>query len=60
MRTSGAGHDGFLTFMPIVAALIIVLALVGGPSSLLRTVDHWLRDLVALCVSAASALVATL
>jgi hypothetical protein len=60
MRTSGAGHDGFLTFMPILAALIIALALVGGPSSLLRTVDHGLRDLVTLCVSAASALVATL
>jgi hypothetical protein len=60
MRTSGAGHDGFLTFMPIVAALLIVLALVGGPSSLLRTLDHWLRDFAALCVSAASALAARL
>ena len=60
MRTSGAGRDGFLTFIPIVAALLIVLALVGGPSTMLRTMDHFLRDVVQWAVSAGSALLARL
>jgi hypothetical protein len=60
MRTSGGGHDSFLTFIPILAALLIVFALVGGPSTVLRTVDHLIRDLVALVVSTASAALARL
>jgi hypothetical protein len=58
MRTSGAGRDGFLTYIPIVAALLIVLALLGGPSTMLRAFDRFLRDIVELVVSGGSALMA--
>jgi hypothetical protein len=58
MRTSGAGRDGFLTYIPIVAALLIGLALLGGPSTMLRTFDRFLKDVVALVVSAGSGLLA--
>ena len=60
MRTSGAGNDRFLTFIPILAAVLILFALIGGPSTVLRTFDRFLRDLVEMAVSAASSLRARL
>jgi hypothetical protein len=55
MRTSGKANDSPLTFVPIVAAVIAIVALVGGPSSLLRTINNLVGDLVGMLGSAISA-----
>jgi hypothetical protein len=58
MRTSGAGNDGPLTYIPILAAVLIAVVLLGGPSSLLQVIDRFLAGLFGMLVSAASAVVA--
>jgi hypothetical protein len=50
MRTSGAPADGPLTYVPIVVAVGILLALFGGPSSTLRSVDSAIRHAVGAVV----------
>ena len=60
MRTSGAANDGSLTYIPIVAAVLIALVLLGGPSSLLQVIDRFLANLFGMVVSAASAVVAAI
>ena len=60
MRTSGAANDGPLAYVPIVAAVLIALVLLGGPSSLLQVIDRFLANLFGMVVSAASAVVAAI
>jgi hypothetical protein len=52
MRTSGKANDSPMTFVPIVAALIAILALVGGPSTLLRTINNFIGELFGMLGSA--------
>jgi hypothetical protein len=44
MRTSGAPAGGPLTYIPFIVGLAMLLALFGGPSSTLRTIDGMLRN----------------
>ena len=44
MRTSGAHTDGLLSYVPILVAVGILLALFGGPSTTLRSIDSFLRN----------------
>jgi hypothetical protein len=60
MRTSGAANDKPLAYVPIVAAVLIALVLLGGPSSLLQVIDRFLANLFGMVVSAASAVVAAI
>ena len=60
MRTSGAANDGPLTYVPIVAAVLIGLVLLGGPSSFLQFTDRILGNLLEMLLGAASALVAAI
>ena len=60
MRTSGAANDKPLAYVPIVAAVLIALVLLGGPSSSLQVIDHFLANLFGIVVSAASAVVAAI
>jgi hypothetical protein len=60
MRTSGAANDRPLTYAPILAAVLIAVVLVGGPSSVLQVIDRFLGSLFGMVVSAASALVAAI
>jgi hypothetical protein len=60
MRTSGAANDKPLAYVPIVAAVLIALVLLGGPSSLLQVIDRFLANLFGIVVSAASAVVAAI
>ena len=47
MRTSGASTDGPLTFVPIVAGIIIVVLLLGGPTESLKAIDRLIRAALA-------------
>ena len=60
MRTSGAANDKPLAYVPIVAAVLIAVVLLGGPSSLLQVIDRFLANLFGMVVSAASAVVAAI
>ncbi len=60
MRTSGAANDKPLAYVPIVAAVLIAVVLLGGPSSLLQVIDRFLANLFGMVVSAASAMVAAI
>ena len=60
MRTSGAANDKPLAYVPIVAAVLIALVLLGGPSSLLQVIDRFLASLFGIVISAASAVVAAI
>ena len=60
MRTSGAANDKPLAYVPIVAAVLIALVLLGGPSSLLQVIDRVLAGLIGMVVSAASAVAAAI
>jgi flagellar biosynthesis protein FliQ len=60
MRTSGAANDKPLAYVPIVAAVLIALVLLGGPSSLLQVIDRFLANLFGMVVNAASAVVAAI
>jgi len=55
MRTSGKANDSPLTFVPIIAAVIAILALFGGPSSLLRTINNFAGELFGMLGSAITA-----
>ena len=44
MRTSGTPGDGPLTYVPILVAVGLLLALFGGPSTSLRYIDNALRN----------------
>lgn len=60
MRTSGAANDKPLAYVPIVAAVLIAVVLLGGPSSLLQVIDRFLANLFGMVVSAASAVAAAI
>jgi hypothetical protein len=55
MRSSGKANDSPLTFVPIIAAVIAIVAIVGGPSSLLRTINNFLGELLGMLGSALTA-----
>ena len=44
MRPSGAPTDGLLSYVPVLVAVGILLALFGGPSTTLRSIDGFLRN----------------
>jgi hypothetical protein len=46
MRTSGAANEGKLTFLPIFAAVLIGVLLLGGPSATLQFLDRFLGQFV--------------
>jgi uncharacterized membrane protein YccC len=60
MRTSGAANDWLLTVFPIVAAVLIVTVLFGEPTALFRWLNNLLGSVVAMLVSAAQAIVASI
>jgi hypothetical protein len=53
MRTSGAPADGPLTYIPILVAALLLLALFGGPDTVLRSIDTVLRDAVTAIIDTA-------
>ena len=55
MRTSGKANDSPLTLVPVIAVVIVIVALIGGPSSVLRTINNFLGELVGMLGSALSA-----
>ncbi len=55
MRTSGRANDGPLTYIPLLAGVILILALIGGPTPLLRSIDQFVRGLLETFVSALAA-----
>jgi hypothetical protein len=55
MRTSGAPGDGPLTYVPILIAALLLLALFGGPDILLRSIDTAMHDAVKAVIDTAKA-----
>jgi hypothetical protein len=55
MRTSGKANDSPLTLVPVIAAVIVIVALIGGPSSVLRTLNNFIGELVGMLGSVLSA-----
>ena len=53
MRTSGAPADGPLTYIPILVAAAMLLALFGGPNTVLRSIDTALREAVTAVIDTA-------
>jgi hypothetical protein len=60
MRTSGAPADGPLTYIPFIVAVGMLLALFGGPSSTLRTIDNILHSAATTVSDLVKAAVASL
>ena len=60
MRTSGAPADGPLTYVPILVAALLLLALFGGPDSVLRSIDTVLHDVVKAVIDTAKDVVTRL
>jgi hypothetical protein len=56
MRTSGAANDGPLTYVPVLAAVLIVVLLLGGPSSTVRLLDRFLGQFFETVVSVGRAI----
>ena len=55
MRTSGKANDSPMTLVPVIAVVIVIVALIGGPSSVLRTINNFIGELVGMLGSALSA-----
>jgi hypothetical protein len=45
MDASGSAREGWMTFIPLMVLLFIVMYVMGGPAQFVNTIAYWTMDM---------------
>jgi hypothetical protein len=51
MDVSGSPREGWMTFVPLMVLLFIIVYVLGGPTQFMNLIAQWLTDVVSVVMS---------
>ncbi len=46
MQVSGKPHEGWMTLVPVTVFVLVIVAVMGGPTATAHTVSLWISDIL--------------
>jgi len=44
MQISGKPHEGWMTLVPVTVFMLVIVAVMGGPTAFVNTLSLWVTD----------------